>query len=99
MADFKSSNIKNASEVVINPATEETQQEVLMAVAAISGTTPYNYVQSDTDSTYKYYGYASSTGWRFKRKTLDTGIWMVASGSGDYATNWANRGSKTYGYV
>jgi hypothetical protein len=59
----------------------------------------YSYIQSDEDATYKYYGYASSDGWQIKRKTLATGVWKVAVGTGDYDTAWADRASKTYSYT
>jgi hypothetical protein len=49
--------------------------------------------------SYKYYGYASSTGWKFKRKTLATGVWEVADGTGDYDTAWSARSSQDYSYV
>lgn len=63
------------------------------------GTSSYNYVQKDEGVTYIYYGFASTTGWKFKRKTIATGVWMVATGVGDYATNWTDRASKTYVYA
>lgn len=66
-------------------------------IEAVSGS--YNYIQSDEGATYKYYGYASSTGWQFKRKTLATGVWMIARGIGDYDTAWADRVGKSYAYV
>jgi len=84
-----------ADGVLKNPATEETLQAVLSA----QGGSVYNYIQSATDATYKYYGYASSTGWKFKRKTLSTGVWEVSSGSGDFDTNWADKNNKIYLYV
>lgn len=88
-------NLNNVSGITVNPATEETLQDILAA----SGGTIYNYIQSDEDATYKYYGYASSTGWRIKRKTLATGVWKVAEGIGDYDTAWADRDNKTYVYI
>jgi hypothetical protein len=76
-------------------ATEETLQAVLSA----QGGSVYNYIQSAEDATYKYYGYASSTGWKIKRKTLATGVWEVAEGAGDYATAWADRATHSYSYT
>jgi hypothetical protein len=58
-----------------------------------------NFIQSEEDAIYKYYGFASSTGWQIKRKTLATGIWKVASGEGDYDAAWADKENKIYGYV
>ena len=87
--------ILNTTGSVINHVTEEKQDDIIIAVNVISDITPYNYIQSETTSTYKYYGYASSTGWKIKRKTIATGIWMVASGTGDYDTAWADRANKT----
>ena len=59
----------------------------------------YNYIQSEEGATYKYYGFASSTGWQLKRKTLATGVWNIASGLGSYAAAWADKENKDYGYV
>jgi hypothetical protein len=59
----------------------------------------YNFIQSAEDVTYKYYGYLSSAGWKFKRKTLATSVWMVATGTGDYDTAWVDRVNKSYGYI
>lgn len=84
---------------ILNPATEEKQDDMITAINGISGTTPYNYIQKDEGATYIYYGYASPTGWKIKRKTVATGVWEVADGSGDYDTNWAARASKTYMYT
>lgn len=64
-----------------------------------SGVTVYNFIQSDEDGTYKYYGFFSTEGWRIKRKTLSTGIWHVASGIGDYDAAWADRANKEYAYL
>jgi len=61
--------------------------------------TIYSYIQSEEDATYKYYGFASSSGWQIKRKTLASGVWMVAVGTGDYAAAWADKANKSYGYV
>lgn len=63
------------------------------------GTSSYNYIQKDEGATYVYYGYASSTGWKIKRKTVATGVWEQAIGTGDYDTNWADRALKTYSYA
>lgn len=90
-----SSILRNIAGNQINPGTEET----LQAILAAQGGSVYNYIQSEETATYKYYGYASSTGWKIKRKTLATGIWMVDEGTGDYDTNWALRASKVYAYT
>ena len=58
----------------------------------------YNYIQTASDTSYTYYGFYLSGSWKIKRKTLSTGIWMVASGIGDYDTAWLDRANKTYGY-
>lgn len=84
--------LDNLLDEQVNPATEET----LQAVLAASGGVTYNYIQKDEGATYIYYGFASSTGWKFKRKTVANGIWQIASGLGDYNTEWPNRASKTY---
>lgn len=76
-------------------ATEAT----LQAVLAAQGGSVYNYIQSEEGATYKYYGYASATGWKIKRKTLATGVWMVDEGTGDYDTAWADRANKSYAYT
>jgi hypothetical protein len=60
-----------------------------------SGTT-YVYEDTETTAIYKYYGFSTSTGWRISRKTLATSIWLNATGTGTYATAWADRASKVY---
>jgi hypothetical protein len=70
-----------------------------MPVGESAASASYNYIQSDEDATYKYYGFISTAGWRFKRKTLATGVWEVASGTGDYDAAWADRENKEYGYL
>lgn len=92
--------VLNASDVRINPATEETLQSILAA----SGGSVYNYILSETTGTYKYYGFTSSTGYQVKRKTLATGVWEVATGTyptpyADFDAAWAARASLTYAYV
>ena len=84
----------------INPATEEKQDDIIAAISS----TPYNYVKKDNAGTYIYFGYSSSTGWQFKRKTVSTGVFQIASGlySGTYAdfdTAWTARVSITYAYA
>jgi len=86
--------VKNVAGDEVNVATSEKQDEI---IAALGGS--YSYVQKDDAGAYIYFGYASSTGYQIKRKTTATGIWMVVTGTGDYATNWASRASKTYVYA
>jgi len=76
-------------------ATEETLQSLLAA----SGGSTYSFIQSDTDATYKYYGYTDGTNWKIKRKTLSSGVWMQSTGTGDYDTAFAARAAKTYTYT
>lgn len=76
-------------------ATEATLQDLLAA----SGGTPFNFIQKDEGATFVYFGYTNGTDWKFKRKTIATGVWEVATGTGDYDTNWADRAVKTYDYV
>lgn len=80
-------------------ATEAKQDSMIEAINNISGTSTYNYIQSDTTATYKYYGFASATGWRIKRKTLSSGIWQVAQGEGNYDAAFSDRANKTYNYA
>jgi len=79
---------------------DKTEIEQLLAdILSASGGSPYNFIQTDEDATYKYYGFTNGTNWKFKRKTLATGVWKVADGTGDYDTNWADRAAKTYVYA
>jgi len=81
-------------------ATEDKQDAEIVLLGDIKTTlTTYNYIQSEETATYKYYGFANATGWQIKRKTLTTGVWEVASETGDYATAWADRAGKTYNYA
>ena len=87
--------IKDASGELINPATEETLADVLAA----SGGSVYNFIQKDEGATYIYYGFTNGTQWRIKRKTIATGIWMIANGTGDYDDAWTDRSIQTYSYA
>lgn len=92
--------LKSSSDMRINPATEGT----LQAVLAATGTTSYNYIQSEDTGTYKYYGYASSTGWQIKRKTLATGVWEIVyddfTGTyGNFDDAWTARAGLSYSYA
>ena len=86
--------ILNTLNLPVNVMTTEKGDEI---IAALGGA--YSYVQKDDAGAYIYFGYASSTGYQIKRKTTATGIWMVVTGTGDYATNWTGRVGKTYVYA
>jgi hypothetical protein len=96
MADYD-----NTSQVLDNREHDDSTlaKRVVIVGGSLSSTTTYNFIQSEETATYKYYGYASSTGWQIKRKTLATGVWEVDAGLGDYDTNWVDRASKTYAYT
>jgi hypothetical protein len=92
---FSDPGVKNIANEYINPATEETLKEVRDALGG--GTSTWYYVQKETGATYKYYGYASSTGWKIMRKTLATGVFGYAQDTAEaYETGWANRTTHTY---
>ena len=94
----------NALGKLINPATEDKQNDTITAINNISGISSYNYIVSEETVTLKYYGYTSITGWQIKRKTLSTGVWEIADAlfTGTYAdfdTAWAARAAITYSYT
>ncbi len=76
-------------------ATENKQDSI---ISAINNPLTYNFIQSEEDITYKYYGFASIEWWRIKRKTLSTWIWMLTDWAWDYDTAWLNKSSHTYTY-
>ena len=72
-------------------------EQLLEQIAQASGS--FNFIQKDEGATYIYFGYTDGTNWLFKRKTVATGVWQRAAGTGDYDTNWADRAAKTYTYA
>ena len=83
----------------LDQASSDKQDEIISAINNISGVSSYNFVQKEDDSTNIYYGFASSTGWQIKKKEIATGVWTVASDSGDYDIAWADKENKTYNYT
>jgi len=80
-------------------STESTQQDILEALQALSGspTTGYGVSNIEETGTYKYFGFENKDGaWYIMRKTLATNVFQYASGTSDYATAWSNRASQTY---
>jgi hypothetical protein len=63
----------------------------------------WTYIQKEDTGVYIYYGLISPTGgWKIRRKTIATGVWLQATGTPytDYAAvGWANRASHTYDYL
>lgn len=85
-----------SSGAIDTSSMEANQVEMIEAINNVSGISTYNYIQREAGSSYKYYGFASDTGWQLKRKELATGIWLIDEGTGDYNTAWADRANKTY---
>jgi len=59
----------------------------------------FEFEDKDTQSVYIYYGFSKATTpvqWQIKRKTIASSVWTTATGSGDYATAWADRVNKSY---
>ena len=88
MADFKTTQIKNSADVVIDPSTEQNQADTL-----------FDYKLSDIeDDTTSYLGYLKKDGAWFIQKLVVSGTGTTityAKGSSGY--NWSNRASETYG--
>lgn len=93
------SKILNAFEQVINPATEETQQDIL---AALGGGVRTQLI--DESGSYTYIGEAepgtatSSASWRIKRvdETADPDVTVKWAGTGTFNQVWDNRASLSY---
>jgi hypothetical protein len=75
-------------------------ESVVTALAESAETDPLvGYQPSDTDtvSSPAYFGFVKKTGkWYIMKET--SGAYRYCVGGGDYATNWTNRASLTYGY-
>jgi hypothetical protein len=56
----------------------------------------YVFHDKDVQNVYAYYGFSFLNYWKITRKTLASKIWANATGTGTYATAWADRESKTY---
>ncbi len=52
----------------------------------------------EEDVTYKYFGFEErgGTNWRIMRKTLATSVFLYATGTTDYATNWTGKAGLSY---
>jgi hypothetical protein len=79
-------------------ASELATEATLQALVAASGGSTYRYIQNETVGAYKYYAYFAVDGWKIKRKTLSTGVFMQSEGTGDYDTAFSDKVNKTYTY-
>jgi hypothetical protein len=75
-----------------------------LQVDVLSNDSGYNYIQSDENVTYKYYGFSTLTSWKIKRKTLATGVWELAyedyTGTyNNFDDTWTARAGLSYSYA
>lgn len=88
--------IANAIGTIINPATEEKQDDIISAISSIIQT-DYKISDMDTSSDPSYFGYIDKDGnWYITELTESTGEVRYCKGSSDYSTNWTSRASLTY---
>jgi hypothetical protein len=95
--------------ITLAPGDTLTQQAVynsdgeLKTNSTSSNPDVWTYIQKEDTGTYIYYGMISPTGgWKIRRKTIATGVWLQATGTpaSDYAAvGWANRAAHTYDYL
>ena len=63
-------------------------------------TTEYIAHNLDDGSDTKYFGFVDFRGaWVVMRQVTSTGVIRYAVGKQDFATNWTNRASLTYGII
>ena len=95
-SDPKKVKLEDLSSSTINPATEETLQDILANQGNINDWVSSNI--DTADSTYYYFlsFFQGTTKWRINRLNKTTYVSDYATGDGDIATAWTNRASQTY---
>jgi len=87
---------------VINPATEEKQDDIISAIASIGGSVAYDNRLDETDPLYMYVGEAvagsadASAVWRIKRYTVATFNGYYADGVSTFSKVWNDRATYSY---
>lgn len=76
----------NADGELFNAATKEKQDAIIDALTGASkDSNSYAYQAKSVTSTYKYFFFEDRAGgWMIKRKTLSTGVFNYAKGTGGY---------------
>lgn len=95
--------IRNALNLVINPATEEKQDDIITAIQGIGGASQYALQLDEASATVSYIGEAptgSSTGdsvWRIKKMDTTTGTVITwADGNDNFDNVWDDRAILSY---
>lgn len=90
-----------------NLATETKQDDIITAIenvaidVTVDDTSDYQIVQGPLEeTTYTYIGYQNKDGaWYIKRLHNTTYEWGYVKGASDFATNWTDRDTLTYGDI
>lgn len=95
MSYFEKQNLINSEGEIVNPATEETLEEILQSI------TGNQYVSSNIDTTdatnYYFLSFIpGTTKWRINRLNKTSYVSDYAIGDSDIETAWTDRASQTY---
>lgn len=94
--------IENQLAQVVNPATEEKQDDIISAIASIGGSVAYDNRLDETDPLYMYVGEAvagssdASAVWRIKRYLTATFSGYYADGVTTFTKVWNDRATYSY---
>ena len=94
--------IENQLAQVINPATEEKQDDIISAIGGIGGGSVYDNRLDETDPLYMYVGEAvagssdASAVWRIKRYLTSTFSGYYADGVTTFTKVWDDRATYSY---
>ena len=109
LGQLKEVQLKDQSGLVINPATEDKQDDEITAINAVTtaiGATPskttssYYYSDKIVDSTNKYFLFINAGGaWYILRMYITTKAARYAKGASNYATAWTNYLTQSYDYA
>jgi hypothetical protein len=85
----------------MNPATKRLIVDSTTDIGTIMFLGGYFISDKDDDASPNYFGFQDRDGnYYFLKETISAGAdtYRYWAGSGDYATDWAARATKTYGY-
>ena len=95
--------IQNALGLIVNPATEDKQDDIITAIQGIGGASQYALRLDEASATVSYIGEAttgsatSSAVWRIKKMDTTTGTVITwADGNDNFDNVWDNRASLSY---
>ena len=102
-SEFSKVGLLDENESVINPATEEKQDDIINSITNTSGTYKTIYIVKSDDTNIYYLGKAvygtatSSALWQIKKIDSTTGIIItIADGNENFDNEWDERESLSY---